>query len=66
MIEDVPPPSESHAPVDAATPADAGAAVDDDVTGLPALRSWTAVYVFVVAIFVAYVILLTALSRAFA
>lgn len=41
-------------------------AVDDDVTGLPGLRSWTAVYLFVVAVFIAYVVLLTALSRAFA
>jgi len=39
---------------------------DDDVIGLPGLRTWTAVYLFVVAIFVAYVVLLTALSRAFA
>ena len=41
-------------------------AVDDDVTGLPGLRTWRAVYLFVVAVFVVYVVLLTALSRAFA
>ncbi|HPU57286.1 MAG TPA: hypothetical protein PLH97_13575 [Verrucomicrobiota bacterium] len=35
-------------------------------TGLPLLRSWRAVYVFVLATFVTCVILLALLSRAFA
>ncbi|HYO08571.1 MAG TPA: hypothetical protein VER17_06325 [Tepidisphaeraceae bacterium] len=40
--------------------------IDDQVTGLPGLRTWGAVYLFVVAVFVLYVVLLAALSRAFA
>ena len=39
--------------------------VDDQGTGFPALRTWRAVYLAVVAIFVTWVVLLTALSRAF-
>jgi hypothetical protein len=40
-------------------------AADDERTGFPALRSWRSVYLVVVAIFVTWVVLLTALSRAF-
>ena len=40
-------------------------AVDDERTGFPALRTWLSVYLAVVAIFVTWVVLLTALSRAF-
>ncbi|HEX8323503.1 MAG TPA: hypothetical protein VF595_06265 [Tepidisphaeraceae bacterium] len=43
---------------------DAGPA--DETTGLPGLRTWSAVYGLVVAVFVAYVVLLVLLSRAFA
>ena len=62
------PAADAAGATDAAAPAGttaADVAIDDDVTGLPALRSWRAVYAFVVAVFVAYVVLLTALSRAF-
>jgi len=41
------------------------APVDDRVTGLPFLRTWRAVYVFVVVAFVTWVVLLTALERVF-
>ena len=41
------------------------AAVDDRVTGLPLLRSWRVVYVFVVVAFLTWVALLTALERVF-
>ena len=58
MSQDVPTTRESHAAPDAVV-------VDDDVTGLPGLRTWRAVYGLVVAVFIAYVLLLTALSRAF-
>jgi hypothetical protein len=34
-------------------------------TGLPGLRSWRAVYVFVIGIFIVWVLLLSALSTAF-
>ena len=40
-------------------------AADDRITGFPALRSWRAVYGFVLAIFTMWVVLLTALSRAY-
>lgn len=40
-------------------------AADDPGTGFPLLRTWRAVYLAVVAIFVTWVVLLTALSRAF-
>ena len=40
-------------------------AADDETTGLPALRSWPAVYAFVLGISVVWIVLLTALSRAF-
>lgn len=35
---------------------------DDEKTGLPLLRSWRAVYGVVLAVFVGWVVLLTALS----
>ena len=38
---------------------------DDEATGLPVLKSWRAVYLFVLGTFVVWVILLSALSRAF-
>jgi hypothetical protein len=38
---------------------------DDDVTGLPGLRNWARVYLFVVAVFAVWVVLLSALSGAF-
>jgi hypothetical protein len=37
----------------------------DAATGLPLLRSWRAVYWFVLAVFVVWVALLAALSRVF-
>ncbi|HZZ29921.1 MAG TPA: hypothetical protein VFE46_18130 [Pirellulales bacterium] len=40
-------------------------AIDDEATDLPALRTWPAVYAFVLVTFVVWVALLTALSRAF-
>lgn len=40
-------------------------AADDQSTGFPALRSWRSIYLAVVSIFVIWVVLLTALSRAF-
>ena len=41
------------------------APVDDRATGLPLLRTWRSVYVFVVVAFVTWVVLLTALERVF-
>jgi hypothetical protein len=41
------------------------APVDDRSTGLPLLRTWRAVYVFVVLAFLTWVALLTALERVF-
>lgn len=38
----------------------------EDSPGLPGLRTWTAVYVTVVAIFILWDLVLTALSLAFA
>jgi hypothetical protein len=38
---------------------------DDDATELPALPTWPRVYAFVLGVFVLWVILLTALSRAY-
>ncbi len=38
---------------------------DDSVTGLPLLRTWGAVYAFVLAVFVLTVALLTALTLAY-
>ena len=45
--------------------ADTTSAADDQGTGFPALRTWRGVYLAVVAIFVMWVVLLAALSRAF-
>jgi len=39
--------------------------VDQEGTGLPLFRTWRAVYWFVFAAFAAWVVLLTALTRAF-
>lgn len=39
---------------------------EDDATGLPALSTWRAVYLFVTLVFIAYVVLLGALNRVFA
>jgi hypothetical protein len=50
-------------PIDPTKLADAVA--DDSITGFPALRSWRSVYLLVLAIFGIWVVLLTALSRAF-
>jgi hypothetical protein len=41
------------------------ARADDRSTGLPLLRTWRAVYVFVVVAFLTWVALLTALDRVF-
>lgn len=38
---------------------------DDRHTGLPGLRSWPAVYGFVLGVFALWVVLLTVLSRTF-
>lgn len=38
----------------------------DDITGLPGLCTWPKVYLLVFVVFVAYVVFLTVLSRAFA
>jgi len=37
--------------------------VDDQVTGLPFLHTWRAVYIFVAIIFVVWVVLLSTLQR---
>ena len=42
-----------------------GVAEEDEGTGFPALRTWRGVYCVVIGIFVTWVVLLTALSRAF-
>jgi hypothetical protein len=44
---------------------DSQLAVDDEQTGLRALPSWPAVYAFVIGTLIAWVALLTWLSRAF-
>lgn len=41
------------------------AAGDDGATGLPGLRSWRSVYLFVLGCFIVWVGLLTLLSRMF-
>jgi hypothetical protein len=46
--------------------APASTSTEDDITGLPALGSWRAVYVFVTVVFLVYVVLLGALSRVYA
>jgi hypothetical protein len=40
--------------------------VDDESTGLPGLRTWRSVYVFVLSCFVLYVVLLVVFGRYFA
>jgi len=47
------------------SPASSPGPVDDRATGLPLLRTWRAVYVFVVVAFLTWVALLTALERVF-
>ena len=48
-------------------PSDASASTcEDDITGLPALSTWRAVYVFVTLVFIAYVVWLYILARVFA
>ena len=37
----------------------------DEITGLPGLRTWRAVYTFVLVFFAAWVALLIALTRAY-
>ena len=46
-------------------PGRAGGPVDDRETGLPGLRTWRAVYVFVLVLFAVYIVLLVALERMF-
>lgn len=46
-------------------PAPSSGLVDDRSTGLPLLRTWRAVYIFVVVAFLTWVALLTALERVF-
>jgi hypothetical protein len=58
MNSDLQPPQVDDSTMDDSTP-------DDEVTGLPALPTWRRVYWFVVVVFVAYVLLLSALSRGF-
>jgi hypothetical protein len=48
-----------NSPIQTDDPADAR------TTGLPGLRSWRAVYLLVLAIFILWVVLLTILSRVF-
>lgn len=36
---------------------------DDNLTGLPLLRTWGSVYLFVLGVFAAYVVLLLALTK---
>jgi hypothetical protein len=38
---------------------------DDEITGLPGLRTWRGVYLFVAVVFVVWVGLLAALTRLF-
>ncbi|MBV9468223.1 MAG: hypothetical protein JO316_02165 [Abitibacteriaceae bacterium] len=45
---------------------DETAGLSDDMTSLPGLSTWPKVYLFVVVVFIAYVVFLTVLSRAFA
>jgi len=49
-------------PSDASTPL---TNTEDEITGLPALPTWSRVYWFVLVVFVIYVVLLSALSRVF-
>ena len=45
--------------------AEANQGTESDTTGLPGLRSWPAVYLFVVAVFIIWVALLIALERTY-
>ncbi|HSV13618.1 MAG TPA: hypothetical protein VLI90_05125 [Tepidisphaeraceae bacterium] len=45
--------------------ADPGVSTESDDTGLPALRTWPAVYLFVLVVFVIWVALLIALERTY-
>jgi hypothetical protein len=38
---------------------------DETATGLPVLRTWTRVYLFVLGVFIVWVVLLTALTMMF-
>lgn len=38
---------------------------DDEVTGLPVLRTWGAVYRFIIVLFLVYIVLLAAFARFF-
>jgi len=51
----LPPPASRNAEADG----------DGELPGLPRLRTWRGVYLFVLACYVLYLILLTVLSRAF-
>lgn len=55
-----------NAPHLSASDASSSTSSEDDITGLPALSSWRAVYIFVTVVFVVYVVLLSALHRVFA
>jgi hypothetical protein len=47
------------------SPPDPQRGADDETTDLPWLRTWPAVYAFVLGSFVVWIVLLTTLSRAF-
>ena len=53
-------------PAAPASPSQPAPDVDDRVTGLPLLRSWTGVYLFVLGTFALWIILLVAVTRMFA
>jgi hypothetical protein len=53
-------------PAFSASPLPTPGQTDDRSTGLPWLRTWTAVYLFVFGTFVFWIVLLAALSRMFA
>jgi hypothetical protein len=46
-------------------PTDTANLDNEQITGLPLIRTWRGVYIAVLAIFITWVLLLTALSRAF-
>jgi hypothetical protein len=52
-------------PIPGHPPTDPSTSSDDRSTSLPLLHSWRSVYLFVVAAFVVWVALLTALQRMF-
>ena len=51
-MKDSPPPEPAHQP-------------DDETTGLPLLRTWRGVYLFVFGTFILWVVLLNLLTRMF-